>query len=88
MDTNRLIQEQVAAQQLRVSLASYLSQMNGKSIGENIQDAIALSLITSFSVTEVLELAIDQQKLLDRFAVGQYNLLDNQEKEITDDPDN
>lgn len=88
MDTNRLIQEQVAAQQLRVSLASYLSQMNGKSVDENIQDAIALSLITSFSVTEVLELAIDQQKLLDRFAVGQYNLLDNQEKEITDDPDN
>ena len=81
---NDLIQRQIAAETLKVSLASYLSQLNGRTVDENIRDAIQTSLVTSFSVTEVLELAINQHKLLDRFAVSVYNTLDIKEEEKKD----
>lgn len=59
---------QTAIESLRLSLAIYLSQINGKSPETNLREAINTSLVTTLSVTEVLEYEIDRLRTLDNLA--------------------
>lgn len=75
-----MLQRQIAAAALRFSLATYLSQMNGKSAETNLREAVNTSLVTNLSVTEVLEHEIDRLRAIDRLAMSRYNYLYNDKK--------